>query len=55
MSKFMSLIRGEEGIQHAEEALLLSLVAVVSIVAVRALGVTIDGVFGDVNDGFTAP
>ena len=43
------LVTEEQGIQHAEEALLLALIAVVSVLAVRTLGETITGVFQQVN------
>jgi Flp pilus assembly pilin Flp len=39
----------EEGIQHAEEALLLALIAVASVVAVQNLGVKITDVFNVVD------
>ena len=45
MSKIISLFRDEEGIQHAEEALLLSLIAVVAVAAVGPLGAQIKSVF----------
>jgi Flp pilus assembly pilin Flp len=53
MSKFMSLVRDEEGIQHAEEALLLSLIAVVAAVTVKTLGGTITNTFTTVNGKFS--
>ncbi|MBI2861344.1 MAG: Flp family type IVb pilin [Chloroflexi bacterium] len=44
-------INDEQGIQHAEEALLLGLIAVVSIVVVTSLGQEIERVF---TEGDTA-
>ena len=49
MSKIISLFRNEEGIQHAEEALLLSLIAVVAATVLGTLGTTISGVFTTVQ------
>lgn len=45
MSKFMSLVRDEKGIQHAEEALLLSLIAVAAATILGGLSTIINGVF----------
>lgn len=43
------LIDDEQGIQHAEEALLLALIAVASITIVKALSGGIQEVFGEAD------
>ncbi len=45
MRKLLSLVNEERGIQHAEEALLLALVAVAAIAAVTTLGGNIGHTF----------
>jgi Flp pilus assembly pilin Flp len=49
MPKLVRFLHNEEGIQHAEEALLLALIAVVAAATVTTLGTKIDGVFNTVN------
>ncbi len=45
MRKLMNLVNDERGIQHAEEALLLALVAVAAITAATTLGGNIGHTF----------
>ena len=46
MNKLNQFVTDEKGIQHAEEALLLALVAVALVTGVKALTTGINGVFG---------
>ncbi len=50
MKKLFAVIRGEEGQDMAEYALLLSLIALVVAVAVTALGPIIAQVFTDIGN-----
>ena len=45
MEKIHQLLTDETGIQHAEEALLLSLIAVVAVAAVTSVGTKVLGTF----------
>jgi pilus assembly protein Flp/PilA len=48
-----SVREGEEGQGLVEYALILSLVAIASIVVLGLLGADIDGVFEEIRDAFT--
>ena len=47
-------VRDDEGAALVEYGLLVGLIAVVCLAAVQALGVTINGVFGQINTALTA-
>lgn len=53
MKSLKSLIRDEEGAAMVEYAILLGLIAVVSIGIITALGQTVSGVFNAVNTSVT--
>ena len=53
MRPFINFICGESGATMVEYALLIALIVLAAIGAVRALGMTVNGVFVDVNDGMT--
>lgn len=53
MNMLMKLFRDEEGQGLVEYALIIVLVSIVVIVALRALGVTVTGVFEDINTNMT--
>ena len=49
------LVKDERGIQHAEEALLLALIAVAAVVATTALGTRINDVFDTATTDMVLP
>ncbi len=49
MKKLINFFKDEEGASAVEYGLLVALIAVVIIAAVRGLGLTLQGVFDDVN------
>ena len=55
VKQLMSLVKDERGIQHAEEALLLALLAVALGGAVVLLQGSIEGVFGSAEDCMNDP
>lgn len=55
MARILSLITEEKGIQHAEEALLLALLAVALTALVTGLKNNIGSVFTDAGAEMTAP
>jgi Flp pilus assembly pilin Flp len=55
MSKLISLFRNEEGMQHAEEALLLALVAVAAVAILGTLSGAINGVFTAASGAMVVP
>ena len=55
MAKFWTLVTEEKGIQHAEEALLLALIAVVAVGILGTLGGKISSVFTEAEAGMDPP
>ena len=50
MRKLMNLVNDERGIQHAEEALLLALIAVAAIGAAKTLGAGVNSTFAQTSN-----
>ena len=50
MRKLISLVKDERGIQHAEEAILLALIAIAAVTATKALATGVTGSFNKAAD-----
>ncbi len=49
MKKLIERIRNEKGATMVEYGIMVGLIAVVAIAAVEALGLTVNGLFGQIN------